>query len=721
MPRKQRQDAVAFVIAALAALAGATRHAELLSQQAGRWGATPAQAPRDDAAARLRALTGAHTRVVWVQDLDPKGRDTGALGGNLRLCGFDTSDGRGEREILPGPDNYSRPLLTPRGDRVVFTSVHSGRPWRCCVVGFDGRGRRELAEGFAMEVWRDPKTGVEWVCAGTKGARGKGATVGRIERFPIDSPDQRELVWDKGPVGASGFCLSADGRTASGLFPWPAAGRAELPNRGWTAYARGCWTALSPDDSRLAWVFDGSHRNVVLHAADGGSWKVGVSGAPGVGAYEVYHPRWSNHVRFVTVTGPYCSAGKPGGNQIRGGGADVEVHVGRFGERFSRIEQWVRVTSNRRGDFFPDVWVEGGEAATVQAAMQHAVGAVAERPLKQHDEWPGDQDHLVFLWHDAAQTNQIVGPDGRGGPTCRVVARGRARYHRFHDMDLAGGAFLAEDADAALLAACRKSHRLTVEAILTPDSLDQRGPARIVTFSSGASSRNFTLGQQGDQLVFRLRTPDNGQNGTNVQPVLCKLAAGKPHHVVVSYMPGLLTCFLDGRQVLATPAVKGDLSNWQAQHLLFGDEYDGGRDWSGKLEGVAIYSRFVAPAEAKQKHSLYAARLAKRKPAERVVLDGRLAEVTPTPSPKAIGAYRRCLVVYRYDVAKVVTGRCEARQVLVAHWGILDRQVVQIGRQTGKTCRLTLEAFDDHPQLESERRVSAIEELDLPLFYDVAR
>lgn len=350
-----------------------------------------------------------------------------------------------------------------------------------------------------------------------------------------------------------------------------------------------------------------------------------------------------------------------------------------------------------------------------------AVRGAAEGPLKKHDDWPGDQRQLMFLWANAAATNQILLPGGKPGRTCRLVARGGARYHRFHDMDLAGGYVAAEDVDDELLAACRTSSELGIEAVITPASAAKDARGSIVSFSS-EKSFNFVLYQAGERLALRMRTTA-AYPGPPTTPGTfrgTKLTAGKCQHVIVTYRPGRLVCYVDGRQADAMD-YRGKLTNWTKQHLLFGDDHAGGQDWAGRLEGIAIYSRFVGAAEAKQKYSLYAPHLAKREPARRVVLDGRLAEITPTPSPKAVGAYRRCLVVYRYDVAKVVTGRCEARQVLVAHWGILDRKVVQIGKQTGKTYRLTLEPFDDHPQLESERRVSAIEDVDLPLFYDVAR
>lgn len=346
---------------------------------------------------------------------------------------------------------------------------------------------------------------------------------------------------------------------------------------------------------------------------------------------------------------------------------------------------------------------------------------VARPPATKPRDWPGSTDGLVFLWHDASRTNQVPSPSGKGGRTCRVAARGLARYGRFHDMDPAGGAFVAEGVNEALLAACRKSDQLAVEAVITPDRAKQDGPARIITFSRGASSRNFTLGQQGDKLVVCLRTPRNGTNGSNIQPELCRLEAGRAQHVIVTYRPGLTVCYLDGRQVASTTAVQGDFRNWEPQHLLFGDEWDGGRDWAGRLEGIAVYSRFVEADEARQKAQAYRRRLARRKCVERLVVLGECIEATPTPTLKSIHPYRRCLAVYTYAVGKVLQGKCGHKKIQVAHWVILGGKPLGFKRKRGQSCKLVLEPFDDHPQLQAERLVMEQDELDLPMYYDVQR
>ncbi len=672
-----------------------------------------------DAASDVKALTGARTRLVWVEDTG-SGRDTFARGNKLRLMGLDTDDGKGARAILAKESNYAKPLLTAAGKQVVFSNRNDKH---CYVVGFDGSGLRRLVAGSAADVWRDPKTGAEWVYVQTR----SGDKASPLRRYRIDQPGTGELVWDKTPTSIDNFQLSADGARAAGMFPWPACGVAELPNRSWRKLARGCWTSLSPDDSYLFWAFDGPHRNVYVHdTRHERRWKVDIHAAPGIDGYEVYHPRWTNHVRFMVMTGPYKVGG--GGNKIGGGGKAVEVYLGRFAADLGRIEAWARATHNDRGDFYPDAWIEGGEAVSAAEVLKQAEREMlaAAKPktaeqLAKHKTWPGDQEQLVFLWENDSATNQIVPADGEGGPTCRVLCRGGAKFGRDYEMDLAGGSGLAEDADERLLAACRKSNALGIEAVLTPANVKQSGPARIVTFSSSASSRNFTLGQDGDQLVMRLRTPRTGDNGVNPQVVLCKIEAGRTYHVIVSYFPGRMLCHVDGRQVLSTTDVAGDFSNWGKQHLLFGDEWTGGRDWAGRLEGVAVYSRFIGAEEAAYKHALYAPRLKQRRPAPRIVIEGKLRALTPSPAVADLEDYARALVVYEYDVAKVLTGKCPHKRLLVAHWAILDRQVVAglKERKQGEVCRLVLEPFDAHPQLEAERQFNDFGTSDLPLFYDV--
>ena len=132
----------------------------------------------------------------------------------------------------------------------------------------------------------------------------------------------------------------------------------------------------------------------------------------------------------------------------------------------------------------------------------------------------------------------------------------------------------------------------------------QSGPARIVSFSRDSNERNFTLGQDGDKLILRLRTERNDKNGTNPQVTLGKIVIGEPMHVVVSYRDGQLLCCVNGKPVKKTGELQGDFHNWEPMALILGDEVNGGRDWQGSIERLAIRSRFLDADEAARQFEL---------------------------------------------------------------------------------------------------------------------
>ncbi|WP_153306743.1 hypothetical protein [Desulfonatronum thioautotrophicum] len=323
---------------------------------------------------QIEDLTGSHTRVTWIQDVGDGG-DPFARGDSLRLMGFDSRDGQGERIILEQPANYAKPMITPHGDRVVYTDRNQGA---VMIVSWDGTHQTKLTAGTALEVWAEPGTGREWVFVGTEKTQDRAPSYHRVDRFPLDGLSPPEMVWDMSPVTEDNFQLSIDGRLAGGMFPWSDAGVARLPNGGWTQLGRGCWVSLSPDDQNLFWMFDGAHRNLdMIQYGTDRRWRVNINSAPGIDGYEVYHPRWSNHPRFMTMTGPYKVGG--GGNKIGGGGTDVSVHIGRFSEDFQQIEAWVRLTGDQWADFYPDVWTLSGLElilAHVDAPEKQATGDV---------------------------------------------------------------------------------------------------------------------------------------------------------------------------------------------------------------------------------------------------------------------------------------------------------------------------------------------------------
>ena len=294
-------------------------------------------------------------RVAWTRDVGD-GTDFVSLGDRLVLMAYDSHDDRGERVVLDEAASYARPLITPTGASIVFSIRHQGAVYS---VSWDGSGLRRLAEGFGLAVWSDPVDGAEWVYVGVDPAPTDPPSYRVVRRHRLDDPTRSELVWDAQPVSADSFQLSADGRTAAALLPWPTAGIADLDAGTWQALGEGCWTAFSPGPRSLFWYFDGAHRNVTIVDVEvGGRWRVPINGAPGLAGYEVYHPRWTNDPRALVVTGPYTVG--EGANRIRGGGNQVEVYVGYFNATFTAIDAWQRVTHNDAPDFYPDAWIQPG-------------------------------------------------------------------------------------------------------------------------------------------------------------------------------------------------------------------------------------------------------------------------------------------------------------------------------------------------------------------------
>jgi hypothetical protein len=314
----------------------------------------PAAAP-DPAAADILGVAGTRTRAVWVQGDETDER----MSDELALVGYDTEDGRGERRILPELGSYRKPMFTAGGDRIVF----SRRPTRpegpeVLVVNWDGTGLRSVTKGYGLFVWQDPADGRDWVYVGSDSTPEAWLDFANVTRVLLDDPGTRELVWNKTRVSSDTFTVSADGREVMANFPWPHAGIATLPNGTFRRLGRGCWTSLTRVRGPLAWVFDGPHRNLTLFdIRSDRKWTVNISAVPASGFQnaEVYHPKWTNHPRFMTMTGPYNLGGR---NQVRTGGRQSEVWLGRFKEDYSAVEAWAQVSRNAFADAYPDVWVD---------------------------------------------------------------------------------------------------------------------------------------------------------------------------------------------------------------------------------------------------------------------------------------------------------------------------------------------------------------------------
>ena len=256
------------------------------------------------------------------------------------------------------------------------------------------------------------------------------------------------------------------------------------------------------------------------------------------------------------------------------------------------------------GQYTATLTVTDAEGTTSTTALAINVLPQAPADIGKYATFPGSHDGLVFLWETAESDNTILDASGETLHVCEIAARAGGIIAADGQMELTNGAFIAENAADRVLSACQQSNQLTIECLVTTDNLNQSGPARIVSFSKDATNRNFTLGQEGNRFAVRIRTPRTGANGLRGEFSFATIDAGKPTHVIVSYFPGNVYCYVDGALVYSGSGIQGEFSNWELYPLLFGDEASGGRDWQGKLSRVAIYSRFVGLEEAAQKFKM---------------------------------------------------------------------------------------------------------------------
>ncbi len=263
-----------------------------------------------------------------------------------------------------------------------------------------------------------------------------------------------------------------------------------------------------------------------------------------------------------------------------------------FGDGTSSVQSNPTHVYEKLGQYTAILTVTDTEGSSSTTALTINVLPAVPADIGNHTVFPGSRDGLQFLWHSTLEDSN------------EIEAQGDAKVTEDGEMDLSNGSFLANNINEVLLNACKESNQLTIECLVTTDNLEQSGPARIITFSKDVTHRNFTLGQDGDRFAIRIRTPRTGENGQGSEFSFGEIESGKPMHVIISYFPGNIYCYVDGELVHSGNGIQGNFSNWELYPLLFGDEASGGRNWEGKLSHVAIYSRFVGLEEAAHKFQL---------------------------------------------------------------------------------------------------------------------
>jgi hypothetical protein len=295
----------------------------------------------------LNLAGGQRVKVVWNQGKEQK----------QTLQYFDTKDGV-VREL---PFAGSAPLLTQDGLKVVAST---GKAPERSVMMYDTETKQatKLCTGPGnnlLAVWQDPKTKRDWVYVNDSGDKNEkwDAPAGKIHRFPIDKPQARELFWDR---TTSHFFLtfSADGTRACFEPSWSNIGQLSLAfddqgkvdqNKSkYKPYGGGCFPSMAPDNSYRLFRLDGDHRSITMSDPDNANpRKINVVGMLSTSQKNgtAWLTRWSTHPGYLTLIAP--------------SGNEAAIWMGRFDEKFTKVEAWVRITQEKGPQCWQShAWVE---------------------------------------------------------------------------------------------------------------------------------------------------------------------------------------------------------------------------------------------------------------------------------------------------------------------------------------------------------------------------
>ncbi|MGF1456635.1 MAG: VanZ family protein [Alphaproteobacteria bacterium] len=117
--------------------------------------------------------------------------------------------------------------------------------------------------------------------------------------------------------------------------------------------------------------------------------------------------------------------------------------------------------------------------------------------------------------------SKALAPSGSADPVCGTPPPAGAT----HVIDLGSatplgtpgpGNLLRTKETRAFCEAVRRNERFIIEAWMTPATLNQGGPARIVNFAGSDMVSNFMLGQERNEIVLRIRTLASGLYGSDI-------------------------------------------------------------------------------------------------------------------------------------------------------------------------------------------------------------
>jgi hypothetical protein len=362
-----------------------------------------------------------------------------------------------------------------------------------------------------------------------------------------------------------------------------------------------------------------------------------------------------------------------------------------------RIEKTVATEDGRMARLFLAARLRKNDRVKIDGATDRSQRAnplaIGEVPVKA-SFWPDNSARAAFVWETGNKPNLVRDPFSGEVHSYTTEWRNRSWMDHNHAMVFDGGMCNIQGIRDVWFNDIRQSDhpgQVSFQCTITPRNMERDN--QLVS--------TVGLKQMKDRLFL-------GNHELGV------LEANKPYHVLIASGDGELRAYLDGKEVLKEP------KKWSFEGALC---FGGGLNiipWFGTMEGVALYNRVLSADEAKAEYEAYRKLLAARKPVLTVQVEAELVERSSVPTPAQILPYRKGLSVYEYKVRKVIRGKLATVKIRVAHWTVLDRDPTRASSlPVGAVMDLTLERFEDNPQLKGQQIDDSLDIDDTPIFFPI--
>ncbi len=216
------------------------------------------------------------------------------------------------------------------------------------------------------------------------------------------------------------------------------------------------------------------------------------------------------------------------------------------------------------------------------------------------------ESNLVAIWEFKAGSGNTAFDTSGIEPAINLTLSGGYNWLDEYGINLTGGKAQGDTGDSKKLHDfIRSSGEYSIETWVIPANVTQED-ANIVSYSAGATSRNFTLGQALYNYNLYNRTNESDANG---EEFLSTEDAGEVlqsslQHVVATYDPiNGRSIFVNGSPIAVNDpvTVSTSIADWDNTYaMVFGNEVSNNRQWSGKLRMVAIHNRVLTSAQVSQ-------------------------------------------------------------------------------------------------------------------------